>query len=247
VLPEISNSDNTFLHRLDPRVRLLSALIFSIWIVLQHQIFTLCIGLCIATWLYTRAHLPHTLLFTKLISLNLFLGLLGVFLPFTTPSEVWLAFLGFNLSQQGLWLFCQLTLKSNTLLLSMTAFLNSMDLITLGYALEQLYVPSKLTRLLLFTSRYLTLLQNNYVQLFRAMRARGFRLKTNLHTYRSIAYLLGMLLIRSVLRAQKIEAAMRCRGYQGDFHRLQTPSLKSHDKWFMGIFYTTLLLLSGAL
>jgi cobalt/nickel transport system permease protein len=52
------------------------------------------------------------------------------------------------------------------------------------------------------------------------MRIRAFRPRTNLHTYRSYAYLVGMLFVRAAARAERVHQAMRCRGFQGRFHTM---------------------------
>lgn len=242
---ELVTNHHSLLYQLDPRVKLVSALVFSCWMVLQQHVYVLGAGLGIAIVLSLFARLSRRVLLTRLVSLNLFLGLLGLFLPFTTPSATWWHIAGIALSVQGLSTFAILAVKANALLLSLTAFLATTDIIVLGHALEHLHVPIKLTRLFLFTIRYLYVLHASYQQLFRAMQARGFRLGSNRHSYHSIGNLLGMLLVRSVWRAQKIEAAMRCRGYQGHFYVLHHFTLQCRDKIFITIFYIGLLLLTA--
>jgi cobalt/nickel transport system permease protein len=50
------------------------------------------------------------------------------------------------------------------------------------------------------------------------MRARAFRPGCGPHCWRSVGYLFGMLMVRSLERAERIDAAMRCRGFDGRFH-----------------------------
>ena len=52
------------------------------------------------------------------------------------------------------------------------------------------------------------------------MKCRGFRARTDLHTLRTIGYLVGMLLVRSLERSDRIMEAMKCRGFDGRFHVL---------------------------
>ena len=69
-----------------------------------------------------------------------------------------------------------------------------------------------------------------------AMKARGFRLRCNPHTWRSIGYLFGMLLVRSIERAERILAAMRCRGFQGHFHSLtEVKTMDRRDYAFVSL------------
>jgi cobalt/nickel transport system permease protein len=49
---------------------------------------------------------------------------------------------------------------------------------------------------------------------------RGFRNRANLHSYRTIGQVAGTLLVRSAERSERVGQAMRCRGFDGEFHSL---------------------------
>ena len=66
------------------------------------------------------------------------------------------------------------------------------------------------------------------------MKIRGFQPRTNLHTYRSYAYLAGMLLVRSYDRGENVFQAMLCRGFHGVFYSLKTFSWRRQDGFFLG-------------
>jgi cobalt/nickel transport system permease protein len=85
-----------------------------------------------------------------------------------------------------------------------------------------LRLPDKLCHLLLFTYRYIYVFEQEFRRLVQAMKIRGFRPRTNLHTYRSYAYLAAMLLVRSFDRAERVFQAMLCRGFNGTFYSLRT-------------------------
>jgi cobalt/nickel transport system permease protein len=68
-----------------------------------------------------------------------------------------------------------------------------------------------------------------YQRIMKAVRVRGFRPGTNLHTYRTYGYILGMLFVRSYDRAERIRAAMLCRGFSGRFYDLSTFVFKPAD------------------
>jgi len=53
--------------------------------------------------------------------------------------------------------------------------------------------------------------------LYNAMKVRAFKPTTNVHTYRSYAYLIGMLVLKSYEHSEKIYQAMLCRGFKGKF------------------------------
>lgn len=67
----------------------------------------------------------------------------------------------------------------------------------------------------------------------RAMQARGFKPSTNKHTYRSYAWLVGMLLVKSWDRAERVHEAMKCRGFHGRFYTLASHRTTTSDYIFL--------------
>lgn len=63
----------------------------------------------------------------------------------------------------------------------------------------------------------------------------------NLHTYRSLGHLVGMLLVRSFDRAERIAAAMKCRGFQGRFYLLDHFTFGRRDALFCGLSASLLI------
>jgi cobalt/nickel transport system permease protein len=92
-----------------------------------------------------------------------------------------------------------------------------MNPFVLGHALDHLFVPRKLTLLYCLTVRYVGTLRLEYDRLRTAMRVRGFQPRTDFHTLRSMGHLVGMLLVRSFDRSERVLAAMKCRGFRGTF------------------------------
>jgi len=75
------------------------------------------------------------------------------------------------------------------------------------------------------------------------MKIRGLQPGTNIHTYRSYAYLAAMLLVRSYDRANRVFQAMLCRGFHGTFYSLRTFSWRRRD----GVFVVASFLALAAL
>ena len=74
------------------------------------------------------------------------------------------------------------------------------------------------------------------------MKIRSFKPGTNLHTYRSYAYLAAMLLVRSYDRADRVYQAMICRGFHGTFYSLRTFSWRRRDGIFLMVSLLALTL-----
>jgi cobalt/nickel transport system permease protein len=155
-------------------------------------------------------------------------------LPFTVPGTPILVWGSFSASAEGLHKAIAILLKANAIVLALLVLVGSLQAVTLGHALGRLRMPTTLVQLLLFTVRYITVIGEEYARLRTAMRARGFRPGNNRHTYRSLGYLVGMLLVRSLERSERILAAMRCRGFQGRFHPLDQLAYRPGDAVFAG-------------
>jgi cobalt/nickel transport system permease protein len=141
-------------------------------------------------------------------------------------------------TREGILISARITLKSNAILLAFIALIASTPIATLGHALNRLHIPGKIVHLLLLTYRYVFVIEQEYQRLVRATKIRGFRPKSNMHTYRTYAYLIGMLFVRASERAERVRQAMLCRGFKGKFYSLREFSFSRQDFiWsaFMGI------------
>ncbi len=232
------------LQQLDPRVCLLSVLLFALWLSLQSAVLMCFYALLISFLLLACNPNAWSLTFYRLKQISYFLILLWLLLPLSTSGHAFIHIAGVALSENGLNMAMLLTLKSYAVLCILTALLSTLDHVTLGYALYRLGMPAKLIHLLLFTLRYITVLGQTWQQLTRAMQARGFRWQTRWHTYYSVGNLLGMLIVRAVERAQQIEKAMKCRGYCGQFYCLTEFRWHWYDSVFLISLTGILLFLS---
>jgi len=224
---------DSLIHRLDPRGRILVAALFAVLVAAAATYATAIGGLALAAFCLALARLPLKKVLTRLLVVNGFIFFLWAVLPFTHPGETLWRLGPLAASREGLLLTGLITLKSNAIILALMALVATMPVITLGQALQQLRLPGKLCHLLLFTYRYLHVFELEYQRLVQAMKIRGFQPKTNLHTYRSYAYLAAMLLVRSYDRAERVFQAMLCRGFQGKFYTLRTFIWSRRDVWFL--------------
>jgi cobalt/nickel transport system permease protein len=116
----------------------------------------------------------------------------------------------------------QITLKSNAIIGILIALVATMPTVTLGHALNAMHFPDKIVHLLLMTYRYIFVLDQESQRLIRAAKIRGFKPGTSLHSYKTYAFLVGMLFVKASERAERVYRAMKCRGFNGRFHCLHT-------------------------
>lgn len=87
-------------------------------------------------------------------------------------------------------------------------------------ALRNLGLPASLVWIVALARQYAHVLIQEYRRLRLALRTRGFRIRRTGHSYRTLGYACGALVVQSAERAERVWAAMRCRGFQGDFNLL---------------------------
>jgi cobalt/nickel transport system permease protein len=105
-----------------------------------------------------------------------------------------------------------------------------------------LYVPGLLVQLTLLSYRYLFVLGDELTRLRVALRTRGFRNRADLHSWRTVGAASGTLLARGHDRAERVAAAMRCRGFDGRFRSLAQFGTSRRD---VAVFVLTLLAAAG--
>jgi cobalt/nickel transport system permease protein len=230
-------------HRLDPRGKIVVAALFAILIAVAQSYAAALAGLALALLYLALARLPLKQVVVRLLLVNSFIFFLWLVLPLTYPGDAVWRFGPLTATRQGLIYTGLITLKSNAIIIALIALIATAPIVTLGQALHNLKLPDKLCHLLLFTYRYIYVFEQEYRRLVQAMKIRGFRPRTNLHTYRSYAYLAAMLLVRSFDRAERVFAAMRCRGFNGTFYSLKTFSWQRRDGIFLAVSMLALLAL----
>lgn len=151
----------------------------------------------------------------RLVALELMMGLVVLVLPFTGTGTAVAAVGPLEVHPDGARLAGAIVLRSGAIAALATALLGPLGGPGLGAALASLRVPAKLVLLFAFTERYVHVLAHELRRLERAMRVRCFRPRADRHTYVSYAHLVGMLLVRSLDRSERILDAMRTRGWRG--------------------------------
>ncbi|MEP3276500.1 MAG: cobalt ECF transporter T component CbiQ [Stappiaceae bacterium] len=230
-------------RRIDPRIRILAACSFAIAIVSLSDFGALLLGLAFSVTAMFLARLKPVPTLKRVMMMDSFILFMLVLLPFTTPGEPAFSVLGFQGSWAGILKACEIGLKANAIVMMLLSLVGTLEAVTFGHALARLRVPVSLVHLMLFTVRYIEVIHEEYRRLRMAMKARAFVARNSAHTYQSVGYLVGMLLVRSMERSERILQAMRCRGFNGQFHLLDALRLRRRDFMFSGIFLTALLML----
>ncbi len=225
----------SLLHRRDTRVKLISVGLLVPPIALGNAVIPALFGLTAAVLLVLAARIDLRTLAIRLFVVNGFVAFLWVTLPLTYPGPSISELGPLRFSEPGVLLAAMITIKANAIVLLLIALLATSTVADIGYGLERLKLSGKLCLLLLFSYRYVSVIHQEYQRLARAARLRCFTPGTNLHTYRTYGYLFGMTLLKSWLRAERVQQAMALRGFNGRFHSINQHTINRGDLGFLGV------------
>jgi cobalt/nickel transport system permease protein len=214
----------------DPRLRVLAALASALVAVSLTRPAALLLALAAALLLAVMAGVARPVLVRRLLALEggLILALL-LTLPFTVPGAALAHWGPLTASREGLTLALAILLKATAVALALMALVGTLEPVALGHALARLGVPERLVHLFLFTLRHIHALFGEYARLRQAMRARAFTPRSDRHTWNTLGWLVGMLLVRCLERARRTMAAMRCRGFRGRLYLLDDLAWSAAD------------------
>jgi cobalt/nickel transport system permease protein len=218
-----------WLDACDPRLRVVAAGLIALTVAGLDTRTAAAVALALCALLAALAGSGGGTLVRRLLALEGFMLVLLVMLPFSVPGPTLFALGPLSASEAGLARAILIVLKANAVALAVLALVGSMEPVVLGHALARLRVPAKLVQLFLFTVRYVGVIHDEYRRLRQAMRARAFVARADRHTWRSFGWLIGMLLVRSFERSERIVAAMKCRGFDGRFHLIDRSVWRPRD------------------
>lgn len=204
----------------DPRVLIITATGFSFLFALCETWWVLFAGLLLGLAAVILSPFGWRDTARRIVIVNVFILLVSITIPLGVPGDVTFRIGPWEYTAQGLERAGIITLRTNAILLTIYGLIGSIEIVSLGHALSHLRVPAKLIQVLLFTVRYLNTVHLEYLRLRSAMKMRGFHPRANRHTYRTLGNLVGMLLVRSIDRSDRILDAMKCRGFRGHFYVL---------------------------
>lgn len=217
-LDAMARGDST-LHRLDPRAKLVTCLVFLVCIASFHKytVAALLPYLIFPLALAAGARLPFAFLVKRVLVVAPFAVLVGILNPLFDRQILLhlgpLAVTGGWVSFASILLRFVLTVGIALVLIATTGFPG------VCLALEGIGAPRIFAVQLLLLYRYLFVLVHEASRMARARSLRSFQGRGQ--GIRVFGKLIGQLLLRTLERAQRIHRAMLCRGFNGEFHSLR--------------------------
>ncbi|MBM4315252.1 MAG: cobalt ECF transporter T component CbiQ [Deltaproteobacteria bacterium] len=223
----------TFVHRLDPRVKVIATMLFLLTVISfpKYEIAALAPFFLYPMLLVTVGEIPLRFIIKKIIVVSPFVIFVGIFNPIldtriaavifgVSVSAGWISFLSILLK-------FALTISAALLLIATTSFSG------VCHALRRIGFPALFVSQLHFLYRYLFVLMEETMRIIRARDMRSFGKRGT--GPRVFARLIGILFLRTVDRAERIYYAMLSRGFAGDMPALKRSRIVWPDLAFLSV------------
>jgi cobalt/nickel transport system permease protein len=237
-------------HRLDARVKLLSAIVFTaIVISLPRQ--SVSILACYAVWPFAMlvvGGIPILFAVRHIATISPFVLVLGLAMPLYAKAPAEAAFGPWHWVTTEGWLRCGAVVgKFVVTMATLIALVSTTRFSDLLAGMERMGMPRMLAVQIGFLYRYIFVLIDRAHHI---LRARAGRRVGRLGARRELAVgaaMIGSLLIRSVDSAERIGIAMAARGFDGRFRTVRTMRTSWRDAVFAAIFAVAMIVLQVVL
>ncbi len=120
-----------------------------------------------------------------------------------------------HLSLSGFLLALTLYLRAAAIVCVSMSLLATTPFTLILHAAQNLRFPKLFVQITLLAYRYLFSLTHELKSARKALVTRGFQNRFSMRTFRSLAHVIGMIMVRSFEKTERIYHAMLCRGYRG--------------------------------
>jgi len=239
-LDSLSYKD-TFIHRLDPRIKLILSFIFIITVVSfpKYEISGLFPFFLFPVLLSSLGDIPLKLIAKKILVVSPFALFVGIFNPLL-DTKVMYNIGGILISGGWVSFFSViikffLTIGAALLLIATSSFPG------ICYSLQKIGIPEIFVSQLLFLYRYIFVLMEETMKIVRARNMRSFE-KNGLGV-KVFINLIGILFIRTLERSEQIYQSMLSRGFKGRIETIKEYRISRADIFFAAITLTAFYLL----
>lgn len=229
------------MHRLDPRAKLISV-VFFIGVVIsvpRYEALALFPYLVYPAFLFAASGIPMAYVAKHILMVSPFIIFLVIFAPLfdRIPVFQWHGIVVTTgmLAMMNIFLKFVMTVGVSLFLISTTRF----DRLLKG--LLRMKAPRILVMQLSFLYRYLFLLIDEAQRMKMAREARSYGKAALRLRIRTVGYMIGVLFLKTLERAEKVYAAMIARGFNGNIPLLTPLRFRFTD----GIFTAASLLFVG--
>lgn len=237
---------NSFIHRLDPRIKIIAFIAFIIFIIFTRpdsfMVFALYSALIAILILLSK--IPVKFILKRSLVIIPFVLMISIFIPFIKEGEVAGGYsfgvLKLTITYSGLMIFWNVLIKAYLSALCMILLVSSSKFSDFLKALEKLKISRIITMVLSFMYRYIFVFQDELLKMKQAKESRSVGGSRWLH-FKTLANMIGVLFIRGYERAESVYLAMRSRGFDGQVKTINDFQLTKKDLFFLLVITASLI------
>jgi len=236
---------NSFIHRLDPRIKIISFLFFILLVVFTrpNSIFTFALyGIVIST-LILLSKIPIKYILKRSLVIVPFVLTIAIFIPFFKKGQVAGGYsfgtLKLTVTYDGLMILWNVSVKAILSILCTILLMTSTRFSDLLKALERLKFPNLFIMILSFMYRYIFVIVDELMKMRQAKAARSVGGSKWFHT-KVLTNMIGVLFMRAYERGENVYLAMCSRGFNGQIKTMNNFQLKMSDLCFLFILISIL-------
>ncbi len=237
-IDQYSNLDS-LIHKLDPRTKLVATIAFILAVVVTPVTeWPAFVGYSLFISVLTLvSRLPLLYVLKRvllIIPFVLLIGVFNIFRPGEPLATLHLWHWQLSITHEGLLAFWNVSAKAIISSLALILLSSTTRFTNLLRGLQTLRMPKVLVMTLSFAYRYLFVLIDEAMRMWRARESRNFGGRW-IWQIRTIGNMIGTLFIRSYERGERVYAAMLSRGYEGQVRGIDSLSFTPVDAHFAAI------------
>jgi cobalt/nickel transport system permease protein len=229
---------DSLIHRLDPRVKVISFCFFVVLVVLTGLVSWLAFALygLLLFCLVSLSRIPPGYIFKRSLVILPFVFMIVLFIPFMKQGKTIGGFslgsLQLTVTDEGLIIFWSVLVKAWLSILCMILLTSATRFSDLLKALEKMRFPTLMIMVLSFMYRYVFVIEDEFMKMRQARESRSTG-RSGWLEWKVTANMIGVLFIRAYERAEAVYLAMCSRGFTGRIHTLHPFQLTRRDLIFL--------------
>ena len=246
--------NNSFIHKLDPRTKLILLIVIITFIFVSQNVFSLCLIAALVLFSMLLSKVPIKMYFKNLkavLPILIFTMVINLF--YNASGEVLLSFWRLTITTTSLYRAIYMVCRILLLILASAELTYATTPNDLTDAIEKLLYPLRyiglknavhtLAMMMTIALRFIPTLIEETQKIMNAQKARGADLESGklIERIKALIPILIPLLISSVRRAYELAEAMECRCYNGGEGKQRMKQLKYTKKDFYSFLVVTFI------
>jgi cobalt/nickel transport system permease protein len=223
------------IHRLDSRVKLLAVAVFSVFVLAAGR-YSVSALACYAVGPFVMlviGRIPLRFVFKHILTVSPFVLVLAASCPLYNREPMDVAFGPLSWTMSRGWVqFANIFGKFVVTMAALIALVCTTRFAALLTGMEKMGMPRLLVDQLGFLYRYIFVLVDKAHHLLRARGSRKLRNLGFAREVRTAGAMIGTLFILSLESSERINIAMHARGFDGEFRTINKLQIRGHDYIF---------------